>query len=168
MMTLDQFRSTGRNVESLRDYFKDETFDEFSDGRVYAGEGWIEHVDNDSWGLRIANCEWIDSLAVCESILYLWACTECGDDVIPTQELRELIGRFIDQVGDHETVATWIAAHPDDSCADDFMDVSPVAAEVYGDNHELDEDGIDALIAAFNEWAEQGAFATDETRSDGR
>lgn len=166
-MTLNQFRATGRNVENLAQYFKDDIFQPGASGRVYAGEGWIEHVDGECWSLRIANCEWMDSLAVCESILYLWACTECGPDLGMSQEMVELIGKFSDMMG-HEECAAWIAGHPDSSSADDFMDTAPVAAEVYGDNNELDEDGIDALIGEFYAWTMQNAFATDETRSDGR
>lgn len=167
MMTLTQFRATGRDDADLSKTFEYVTDDNGPQpGRVYAGDTSLIHVDGNSWLMVWGNLQWMDTREVCEAILYIYACCERAEDIGLTADMAQLIGRFTDEC-DVEQVAHWVDAHPDSSCADDFMDVAPVAAEVYGDNHELDEDAIDGLIADFYEWAEQGAYATDETRNNG-
>lgn len=70
MMTLEQFRATGRDVADLREALGD-VWDEVRPGRVYAGNLHIEGSESAGWCLTIYNESWAyDPLEVYERRLY--------------------------------------------------------------------------------------------------
>lgn len=88
MMTLDQFRATGRDCDDLGKALSDTSMGETGEpirGRLYAGSlyiirrpesGWIDG-DQREWDLVIANQEWIsDDLPDLEARLYEFALSE--------------------------------------------------------------------------------------------
>ena len=76
-MTLDEFRATGKFVDSLAPH----TGGDEGPGRLYAGGAYIERAlttngwKKDGWYLLIERSEWgpTDDLASLEAILYEWA-----------------------------------------------------------------------------------------------
>lgn len=71
MLTLDQFRATGRDSDHIgRDMDLDLGDETPQAGRIYECGGYIEKTD-DAWHLLIERSEWIGPLSELEEILYL-------------------------------------------------------------------------------------------------
>lgn len=88
MMTIEEFRATGRDTEDLGVTIQDEMMDGRR-GRVYCGAVYVELPGRDwpadalqecrakgGWYLMIGNQEWMGNLADLEQHLYEFACGE--------------------------------------------------------------------------------------------
>lgn len=76
MMTLEQFRATGRDVDDLAAEHPGLDLDGIA-GRIYVGPSgpYVERHD-DGWHLILGNSEYVGSLAELEPLLYDWAASE--------------------------------------------------------------------------------------------
>jgi hypothetical protein len=82
-MNIEEFRATGRDVPDLNVYGCTPGADERSPGRLYAGNTYIEQVNQKGgkWLLTISNDSWLtNDLTDLEVRLYDWARTECDLD----------------------------------------------------------------------------------------